>query len=159
MKLRYDSVRSTYYSLKTNTRKSSGTRATSSDQTPRASAASSHSLSLFFVQNTSSSSFRAFVSFLLFSKGLHHRVEKKLELSFRHLKRRPTNGGGRAMRWIANALYPPFWGRTLMKIARHASSLVVFIKRPSARRGPGDDSVDRNVRSKCRCSCVLQFTS
>ena len=32
-------------------------------------------------------------------------------------------------------------------------------KRPSARRGPGIVSVDRNVRSKCRCSCVLQFTS
>jgi len=32
-------------------------------------------------------------------------------------------------------------------------------KRPSARRGPGIASVDRNVRSKCRCSCVLQFTS
>ena len=33
------------------------------------------------------------------------------------------------------------------------------LKRPSARRGPGIVSVDRNVRSKCRCSCVLQFTS
>ena len=31
-------------------------------------------------------------------------------------------------------------------------------ERPSARRGPGIVSVDRNVRSKCRCSCVLQFT-
>lgn len=39
-----------------------------------------------------------------------------------------------------------------------ASSFVV-LKRPSARRGPGIVSVDRNVRSKCRCSCVLQFTS
>lgn len=39
-----------------------------------------------------------------------------------------------------------------------ASSLWV-LKRPSARRGPGIVSVDRNVRSKCRCSCVLQFTS
>lgn len=34
-----------------------------------------------------------------------------------------------------------------------------LLKRPSARRGPGIVSVDRNVRSKCRCSCVLQFTS
>jgi len=41
---------------------------------------------------------------------------------------------------------------------RGASSLGV-LKRPSARRGPGIVSVDRNVRSKCRCSCVLQFTS
>lgn len=39
------------------------------------------------------------------------------------------------------------------------SSLVLFVERPSARRGPGIESVDRNVRSKCRCSCVLQFTS
>lgn len=39
-----------------------------------------------------------------------------------------------------------------------ASSLSL-LKRPSARRGPGIVSVDRNVRSKCRCSCVLQFTS
>lgn len=39
-----------------------------------------------------------------------------------------------------------------------ASSFVI-VKRPSARRGPGIVSVDRNVRSKCRCSCVLQFTS
>lgn len=39
-----------------------------------------------------------------------------------------------------------------------ASSLWL-LKRPSARRGPGIVSVDRNVRSKCRCSCVLQFTS
>lgn len=39
-----------------------------------------------------------------------------------------------------------------------ASSFGV-LKRPSARRGPGIVSVDRNVRSKCRCSCVLQFTS
>ena len=39
-----------------------------------------------------------------------------------------------------------------------ASSFEV-LKRPSARRGPGIVSVDRNVRSKCRCSCVLQFTS
>lgn len=39
------------------------------------------------------------------------------------------------------------------------SSLVLFVERPSARRGPGIGSVDRNVRSKCRCSCVLQFTS
>ena len=31
-------------------------------------------------------------------------------------------------------------------------------ERPSARRGPGIVSVDRNVRSKSRCSCVLQFT-
>ena len=31
-------------------------------------------------------------------------------------------------------------------------------ERPSARRGPGVVSVDRNVRSKCRYSCVLQFT-
>lgn len=41
--------------------------------------------------------------------------------------------------------------------AAGASSLWVR-KRPSARRGPGIVSVDRNVRSKCRCSCVLQFT-
>lgn len=41
--------------------------------------------------------------------------------------------------------------------AGDASSLWVR-KRPSARRGPGIVSVDRNVRSKCRCSCVLQFT-
>lgn len=41
---------------------------------------------------------------------------------------------------------------------RRASSFVLS-KRPSARRGPGIVSVDRNVRSKCRCSCVLQFTS
>lgn len=39
------------------------------------------------------------------------------------------------------------------------SSLICIYKRPSARRGPGIKSVDRNVRSKCRCSCVLQFTS
>lgn len=33
-----------------------------------------------------------------------------------------------------------------------------FSNRPSARRGPGTESMDRNVRSKCRCSCILQFT-
>lgn len=33
------------------------------------------------------------------------------------------------------------------------------LKRPSARSGPGTVSKDRNVRSNCRCSCVLQFTS
>lgn len=33
------------------------------------------------------------------------------------------------------------------------------LRRPSARSGPGTVSKDRNVRSKCRCSCVLQFTS
>jgi hypothetical protein len=30
--------------------------------------------------------------------------------------------------------------------------------RPSARRGLRTESETRNVRSKCRCSCVLQFT-
>lgn len=44
------------------------------------------------------------------------------------------------------------------QVRRRASSLWL-LKRPSARRGPGIVSVDRNVRSKCRCSCVLQFTS
>lgn len=44
------------------------------------------------------------------------------------------------------------------QVRRRASSLR-SLKRPSARRGPGIVSVDRNVRSKCRCSCVLQFTS
>lgn len=39
------------------------------------------------------------------------------------------------------------------------ASSISILKRPSARRGPGIVSVDRNVRSKCRCSCVLQFTS
>lgn len=33
-----------------------------------------------------------------------------------------------------------------------------ILKRPSARSGPGTVSEDRNVRSKCRCSSVLQFT-
>jgi hypothetical protein len=41
----------------------------------------------------------------------------------------------------------------------NGASSVLLLKRPSARRGPGIVSVDRNVRSKCRCSCVLQFTS
>ena len=36
---------------------------------------------------------------------------------------------------------------------------VVKLKRPSARSGLGTVSKDRNVRSNCRCSCVLQFTS
>lgn len=40
-----------------------------------------------------------------------------------------------------------------------SASSISILKRPSARRGPGIVSVDRNVRSKCRCSCVLQFTS
>lgn len=40
-----------------------------------------------------------------------------------------------------------------------AQAVFDLLKRPSARRGPGIVSVDRNVRSKCRCSCVLQFTS
>ena len=31
-------------------------------------------------------------------------------------------------------------------------------EQPSARRGLGIVSMDRNVRSKYRCSCVLQFT-
>lgn len=43
--------------------------------------------------------------------------------------------------------------------AETAQAVFVMLKRPSARRGPGLVSVDRNVRSKCRCSCVLQFTS
>lgn len=46
----------------------------------------------------------------------------------------------------------------LVRLRKGASSLGL-LKRPSARRGPGIVSVDRNVRSKCRCSCVLQFTS
>lgn len=46
----------------------------------------------------------------------------------------------------------------VVETTRGASSFCV-LKRPSARRGPGIVSVDRNVRSKCRCSCVLQFTS
>lgn len=45
------------------------------------------------------------------------------------------------------------------KKKKKKNSLVLFVERPSARRGPGIGSVDRNVRSKCRCSCVLQFTS
>lgn len=44
-------------------------------------------------------------------------------------------------------------------LATKTSSLVLSCERPSARRGPGIVSEDRNVRSKCRCSCVLQFTS
>lgn len=43
--------------------------------------------------------------------------------------------------------------------SRESASSMLVLKRPSARRGPGIVSVDRNVRSKCRCSCVLQFTS
>ena len=42
---------------------------------------------------------------------------------------------------------------------QRAQAAWFVVKRPSARRGPGIVSVDRNVRSKCRCSCVLQFTS
>lgn len=42
---------------------------------------------------------------------------------------------------------------------RGTQAVCRVLKRPSARRGPGIVSVDRNVRSKCRCSCVLQFTS
>lgn len=42
--------------------------------------------------------------------------------------------------------------------ARWTQAVFVLRKRPSARRGPGIVSVDRNVRSNCRCSCVLQFT-
>lgn len=41
---------------------------------------------------------------------------------------------------------------------RRTQAVFVIRKRPSARRGPGIVSVDRNVRSNCRCSCVLQFT-
>lgn len=41
---------------------------------------------------------------------------------------------------------------------RWTQAVFVVRKRPSARRGPGIVSVDRNVRSNCRCSCVLQFT-
>ena len=54
---------------------------------------------------------------------------------------------------------PTLNDETLRHTLACASSLVMFVKRPSARRGPGIVSVDRNVRSKCRCSCVLQFTS
>lgn len=43
-------------------------------------------------------------------------------------------------------------------INREKDKQFLYYKRPSARRGPGIVSVDRNVRSKCRCSCVLQFT-
>lgn len=39
-----------------------------------------------------------------------------------------------------------------------SKELDVFVKRPSDRRGPWMESQGRNVRSKCRCSCVLQFT-
>lgn len=52
--------------------------------------------------------------------------------------------------------------RARVSLARDTSSGASsfgVLKRPSARRGPGIVSVDRNVRSKCRCSCVLQFTS
>lgn len=47
----------------------------------------------------------------------------------------------------------------LVRLLRKGASSLGLLKRPSARRGPGIVSVDRNVRSKCRCSCVLQFTS
>jgi len=42
----------------------------------------------------------------------------------------------------------------------HGGSLVLCLSyQLSTRRGPGfNQSKDRNVRSKCRCSCVLQFT-
>lgn len=48
---------------------------------------------------------------------------------------------------------------TIARTPRGGASSLSLLKRPSARRGPGIVSVDRNVRSKCRCSCVLQFTS
>ena len=49
--------------------------------------------------------------------------------------------------------------RTLSTSLAAKQAVWLYNKRPSARRGPGIVSVDRNVRSKCRCSCVLQFTS
>lgn len=48
---------------------------------------------------------------------------------------------------------------TIARTPGTGASSILVLKRPSARRGPGIVSVDRNVRSKCRCSCVLQFTS
>ena len=75
-----------------------------------------------------------------------------------HFRRRP---GGRDMESRARNLgeRPTSLVRArVVETTRGASSFCV-LKRPSARRGPGIVSVDRNVRSKCRCSCVLQFTS
>lgn len=64
---------------------------------------------------------------------------------------------------IARTAYTRALLRFGAAVAREArgvcASSVLVLKRPSARRGPGIVSVDRNVRSKCRCSCVLQFTS
>lgn len=45
--------------------------------------------------------------------------------------------------------------RNVQEEQRQSCSLA----RPSARSGSGTVSKNRNVRSKCRCSCVLQFTS
>ena len=75
-----------------------------------------------------------------------------------------SRGFGFGVSRLARALFVagerPTIARTRARLftARGASSLCL-LKRPSARRGPGIVSVDRNVRSKCRCSCVLQFTS
>lgn len=69
------------------------------------------------------------------------------------LSRRLAQPGANAQRSLVRRTPP------VVVPAAAGASRVFVVKRPSARRGPGIVSVDRNVRSKCRCSCVLQFTS
>lgn len=98
-----------------------------------------------------------FQNIFLSSSKFQMKRKKKRKKFFFHLKRRDKRQSfEKRCQSSTNA--------QLIRSHRHrkdidTSSLVLFVERPSARRGPGDISVDRNVRSKCRCSCVLQFTS
>lgn len=80
-----------------------------------------------------------------------------LYFSFYHSFKATSTQGERNSPPILSTNIPIFALRRRPKSNERKQYLV--FKRPSARRGPGIVSVDRNVRSKCRCSCVLQFTS